>query len=136
MNAYVILSNTGSIGTGKKLRVIEESYQHEPQRRTSERDTLTGKLVQSLGVHGYAVSFTALVHRSSPPTGYASYADVEAWFAANTISGASFKFQDVYGTVTDVALIGNFKPVRAHALYALDDALQEFFIEFKVVKRA
>lgn len=136
MNAFVILSNTGAIGTGKKLRVVEESYQYEPARATAERKTLTGRIVQSIGVHVPAWSFTALVHRASPPAGYASLADVEAWFAAQTVSGNAFKFQDVYGTAFDVALTNNFKPVRAHALYALDDALQEFFIEFKLVKRA
>lgn len=136
MNAFVILSNTGAIGTGKKLRVVEESYQPEPVRATTERKTLTGRTVQSIGVHVPAWSFTAFVHCSSPPTGYAALADVEAWFAAQTVSGNQFKFQDVYGVVYDVALTGNFKPVRAHAMYALDNPLQEFFIEFKLVKRA
>lgn len=113
INNYVILSNTGAIGGGKKLDVLLATWR-EPRRSISARATLTDKTYAVIGAGRTPWAFRLQVLHT-PRTGYFSKAELEAYLDVTTAATALWKFQDIYGTVWDAQPVGTVELVPALA---------------------
>lgn len=108
MQNYVVLSNTGNIGGGKKMSVEswETSPYAMPDTPSETEGTLDGSTVQSIGVGKLRWTFVAFVVHGGEATGYATADDVRSWFTGNSLATSILKFQDMYDTtVYDVVLV-------------------------------
>jgi hypothetical protein len=100
-NRYVILSNTGAIGGGRRLYLRLATWR-APGPPAKLRTTLNGRAYGVLGAYSQLWTFTALV-QDVPASLYFSRAEVEAYGRPTTAAAARLKFQDIWGTVHDAA---------------------------------
>jgi len=79
----------------KKLYVMLDTWR-EPGQPASGRNTLTAKTYAVIGARAKVWTFTAYV-QDVPATGYHSRTEAKALLDANTVSGRTLAFTDIWG---------------------------------------
>ena len=80
----------------KKLYVLLTTWR-APGQPASGRNTLNAKTYAVIGARAKMWTFSALV-QDVPATGYHSRTDVQTLLDANTVSGRTLAFTDIWGT--------------------------------------
>lgn len=106
MNRYVTLNSQGQ--QPRRLKVLFDGF--KPMiAQPKEIIRLPTSVVKQFGKPLRVWHFVAKVDYS-PATNYASIAEVEAWFSANTTAANSLTFVDHFGTSYSVFITNDYDP--------------------------
>jgi hypothetical protein len=99
---YIILSNTGAIGGGKRIRVIKDSWGDPSGQDMPELATLSNKVLTALDMDIDATTINVFARHTESDALYFTLAELKAIRKAPTAAARKLKFQDPLGVVTDV----------------------------------
>lgn len=132
MNNYLILSNTGNINGGKRIRWVANSYVRPADPAQVVRKNLQGTHTASFGVAENGWAFDAQFPQTGDGT-YAGYSDVLSWIEGTTASQRALKIQDIDGTVY-TAFLSN-KPAIVPKSRDYTAAASLWIARFELVKQ-
>ena len=110
MPSYCVLGHTvvaGVITDGKKLSILEGTYQPGRDIPAEIMDTLDNDKVISVGAASKKFRAMDVRMQVSAVAGWASLSDVDGWYADATGAGNLWKFQDLESTTIYDVLIFN-----------------------------
>ncbi len=111
-NDYIILSNTGAIGGGKRIRVIKESWSDPSGQDMPELATLSNKVLTALDMAIDVTTINAFARHTESDALYFTLAELKTMRTAATAALRKLKYQDVLGVVTDVIWTNQWLPTR------------------------
>lgn len=126
MNAYITLNAQSQ--SPLKLKVTFQDW----KPMIIQPKTVIRLPNQSLKQYGnpYRVwKFVAKVPYQ-PPSGYASIADVEAWFSSNTNAGNTLTLVDHFGSSRQVFIVNDYEPVTLTPI--LNSSLNYYLVPFEL----
>lgn len=124
--AYIILSGTGAIGGGKRVRVFQQSYRQTSGTQIATEITLNAKRYGALDIDLPAYTMDCYVREAESDTNYFSLSALRAIRFASTVAARKLKYQDPYGTTRDVLWTSTWDP--APALPALMDGAEGWYL--------
>lgn len=132
--AYVILSSTGAIGGGKRVRLYQQSYRQSSGSDIAPELTLNAKRYAPIDVDLPRHSFDAYVRETESDANYFSLSGLRAVRFGTTAASRRLKFQDPFGVVHDVLWTSQWDPSAAlpatldgaEGWYTIRIALEEY----------
>ena len=112
-NAYVILSNTGAIGGGKRIRLYQQTYRQTSGLQIAPEITLNAKRYAPVDIDLPTYTFSAYVRETESDGNYFSLSGLRAVRFGSTAASRKLKYQDPYGTTRDVLWTSSWDPAPA-----------------------
>lgn len=116
-NDYIILSNTGAIGGGKRIRVIKETWGDPSGADMPELVTLSNKVLTALDMAVDVTTINAFARHTETDALYFTLAELRSMRLAATAALRKLKYQDVLGAITDVIWTNQWNPARIMGPY-------------------
>jgi len=112
-NSYIILSNTGAIGGGKRVRILANTWRMASGRDVTPEITLNAKRYAPVDIDLPVYAFGAYVRETESDSNYFSLSALRAVRFGSTAASRKLKYQDPYGTTRDVLWTSLWDPTPA-----------------------
>jgi hypothetical protein len=116
----------------KKLYVRLNTWR-EPGAPASGRNTLSAKTYAVIGARARVWTFTALV-QDSPATGYHSRTEAKTLLDANTVSGRTLAFTDIWGVSQGNVMIDGVSVLTPELAPAMEGTDGWYSVDFSLRK--
>lgn len=114
-NSYIILSNTGAIGGGKRVRILANTWRMASGRDVTPDITLNAKRYAPIDIDLPIYAVDVLVRGTESDSNYFSLSALRAVRFGSTAANRRLKFQDPFGTVHDALWVSAWDPAPALA---------------------
>lgn len=114
-NSYIILSNTGAIGGGKRVRILADTWRMASGRDVTPEITLNAKRYAPIDIDLPVYTVNVLVRETESDSNYFSLSGLRAVRFGSTAASRRLKFQDPFGTTHDALWVSAWDPAPALA---------------------
>jgi hypothetical protein len=112
---YIILSSTGAIGGGKRVRIYAATYRASSGGDIQTEITLNAKRYGPIDVDLPTYTLDVLVRHTESDSNYFSLSTLRAVRFGSTAATRKLKYQDPFGAVHDVLWTSAWSPAPALA---------------------